>query len=76
LDDDLPAGAAHHQKIVVVDDAIAFCGGQDVTIRRWDTVQHNLGNPVRVDPTGKPCRRRRCARTCETGARALEVWCL
>ena len=54
LDDDLPAGAAHHQKIVVVDDAIAFCGGQDVTIRRWDTVQHSLDNPVRVDPTGKP----------------------
>jgi phospholipase D1/2 len=54
LDDDLPAGAAHHQKIVVVDDAIAFSGGQDVTIRRWDTNQHPLDHPSRVDPIGKP----------------------
>jgi phosphatidylserine/phosphatidylglycerophosphate/cardiolipin synthase-like enzyme/uncharacterized membrane protein YdjX (TVP38/TMEM64 family) len=54
LDDDLPAGAAHHQKIAVIDDAIAFCGGQDVTIRRWDTNQHPLDHESRVDPTGKP----------------------
>ena len=54
LDDDLPAGAAHHQKIVVVDDAVAFSGGQDVTIRRWDTVQHRLDQPGRVDPGGEP----------------------
>jgi phospholipase D1/2 len=54
LDDDLPAGAAHHQKIVVVDDAVAFSGGQDVTIRRWDTVQHPLDHPGRVDPGGEP----------------------
>jgi uncharacterized membrane protein YdjX (TVP38/TMEM64 family)/phosphatidylserine/phosphatidylglycerophosphate/cardiolipin synthase-like enzyme len=54
LDDDLPAGAAHHQKIVVVDDAIAFAGGQDVTIRRWDINQHPLDHPSRVDPTGRP----------------------
>ena len=32
LDEDLPAGASHHQKLVVVDDAVAFCGGLDVTI--------------------------------------------
>jgi phosphatidylserine/phosphatidylglycerophosphate/cardiolipin synthase-like enzyme len=37
LDDHLPVGASHHQKIVVVDDAIAFAGGQDLTIRRWDS---------------------------------------
>ena len=54
LDDDLPAGAAHHQKIVVVDDAVAFSGGQDVTIRRWDTIQHRLDHPGRVDPGGEP----------------------
>lgn len=54
LDDDLPAGAAHHQKIVVVDDAVAFSGGQDVTVRRWDTVQHRLEHPTRVDPGGEP----------------------
>src|SRR3981189_178270 len=43
-DDDLPAGAAHHQKIVVVDDAVAFAGGLDVTIRRWDTTEHRLAD--------------------------------
>jgi phospholipase D1/2 len=51
-DDDLPAGAAHHQKIVVVDDAVAFAGGLDVTIRRWDTAEHRLEDPRRLDPGG------------------------
>jgi phosphatidylserine/phosphatidylglycerophosphate/cardiolipin synthase-like enzyme/uncharacterized membrane protein YdjX (TVP38/TMEM64 family) len=52
LDDDLPVGASHHQKLVVVDDAVAFCGGLDLTIRRWDTPDHRLDDPRRVDPSG------------------------
>jgi phospholipase D1/2 len=35
-----PTGAVHHQKIVVVDDAVAFCGGIDLTLGRWDTSAH------------------------------------
>lgn len=35
-----PVGAVHHQKIVVVDDAAAFCGGIDLTAERWDTSAH------------------------------------
>jgi phosphatidylserine/phosphatidylglycerophosphate/cardiolipin synthase-like enzyme len=35
-----PVGAVHHQKIAVVDDAVAFCGGLDLTIERWDTRAH------------------------------------
>lgn len=35
-----PTGAVHHQKIVVVDDAMAFCGGMDLTLGRWDTSEH------------------------------------
>lgn len=35
-----PVGAVHHQKIVVVDDAVAFCGGIDLTVDRWDTRAH------------------------------------
>lgn len=54
LDDVLPIGASHHQKIVVVDDAVAFCGGLDLTVRRWDTTAHDLRNPRRLDPAGKP----------------------
>jgi phosphatidylserine/phosphatidylglycerophosphate/cardiolipin synthase-like enzyme len=35
-----PTGSVHHQKIVVVDDAAAFCGGVDLTVDRWDTPAH------------------------------------
>jgi len=40
VDGEHPRGAAHHQKILVVDDSIAFCGGSDFTRNRWDTQQH------------------------------------
>jgi phosphatidylserine/phosphatidylglycerophosphate/cardiolipin synthase-like enzyme/uncharacterized membrane protein YdjX (TVP38/TMEM64 family) len=54
LDDDLPLGAAHHQKIVVIDDAVAFSGGLDVTVRRWDTTEHRPDDPRRIDQAGAP----------------------
>lgn len=56
LDDALPLGSAHHQKLVVIDDCVAFSGGLDITQRRWDTSDHELDNPKRVDPSGKPYR--------------------
>ncbi|MGH3641444.1 MAG: phospholipase D-like domain-containing protein [Mycobacterium sp.] len=45
-----PTGAVHHQKIVVVDDAVAFCGGIDLTIGRWDTRAHLPVDPRRHGP--------------------------
>ncbi|OMC25595.1 phospholipase D-like domain-containing protein [Mycobacterium colombiense] len=42
-----PIGSVHHQKIVVVDDAVAFCGGIDLTLERWDTRAHAHDNPHR-----------------------------
>lgn len=54
LDDVLPVGASHHQKLVVIDDALAFSGGLDITIRRWDTPDHRPGDPLRTDPAGIP----------------------
>src|SRR6185503_7061685 len=36
FDDRHPVGGSHHQKIVVVDDQLAFCGGIDLTSHRWD----------------------------------------
>lgn len=56
LDNEVPLGASHHQKIVVVDDALAFSGGLDLTIRRWDRSEHRLDDPLRVDPAGQPYR--------------------
>ena len=41
LDSAHPTGSAQHQKIVVVDDVLAFCGGLDMTARRWDTRDHH-----------------------------------
>jgi phosphatidylserine/phosphatidylglycerophosphate/cardiolipin synthase-like enzyme len=35
-----PAGASHHQKIVVIDDCLAFAGGMDVAGGRWDSPEH------------------------------------
>ncbi len=48
-----PVGAAHHQKIIVVDDEIAFCGGIDMTVDRWDTSDHTDRSRYRREPTGK-----------------------
>ncbi|UWQ21946.1 phospholipase D-like domain-containing protein [Jannaschia sp. W003] len=52
LDSHHPAGACHHQKIVVIDDALAFCGGIDVTTGRWDTRDHTPDDDRRADPDG------------------------
>jgi phosphatidylserine/phosphatidylglycerophosphate/cardiolipin synthase-like enzyme len=54
LDGAHPPGASHHQKIVVIDDSFAFCGGIDMTGARWDTRGHLDGDPKRIDPNGKP----------------------
>jgi phosphatidylserine/phosphatidylglycerophosphate/cardiolipin synthase-like enzyme/uncharacterized membrane protein YdjX (TVP38/TMEM64 family) len=43
-----PISASHHQKVVVVDDAVAFCGGIDLTCRRWDTRAHAADDARRV----------------------------
>ncbi|MGI8706512.1 MAG: phospholipase D-like domain-containing protein [Sphingomicrobium sp.] len=44
-------GASHHQKIVVIDDALAFCGGIDMTASRWDTREHRDRDEHRRGPT-------------------------
>jgi phospholipase D1/2 len=53
LDGNHPIGASHHQKIVVVDDAIAFVGGIDLAKSRWDTPEHRPKDSRRVDPLGR-----------------------
>jgi phosphatidylserine/phosphatidylglycerophosphate/cardiolipin synthase-like enzyme/uncharacterized membrane protein YdjX (TVP38/TMEM64 family) len=48
FDDRHPLGGSHHQKIVVVDDHLAFCGGIDLTGHRWDTSAHRVEEPARM----------------------------
>ena len=48
FDDRVPIGGSHHQKIVVVDDQLAFCGGIDLTGHRWDTSAHRVDEPLRT----------------------------
>ena len=54
LDGAHPPAASHHQKIVVIDEAMAFCGGIDMTQDRWDTREHRHDDPRRLRPNGKP----------------------
>lgn len=53
VDGGLPAGACHHQKIVVIDDALAFCGGSDFCPNRWDTPAHPDEDARRRLPNGR-----------------------
>jgi phosphatidylserine/phosphatidylglycerophosphate/cardiolipin synthase-like enzyme len=50
LDDQVPFGACHHQKVLVVDDRLAFCGGGDISVDRWDTPGHRDDDPRRIMP--------------------------
>jgi phosphatidylserine/phosphatidylglycerophosphate/cardiolipin synthase-like enzyme len=47
LDATVPMGACHHQKMIVVDDDVAFCGGGDIGPNRWDTMEHLDDDPRR-----------------------------
>ena len=53
FDDSHPLAGSHHQKIVVIDDRLAFVGGLDLTTRRWDTPDHPPDDPRRI-AHGKP----------------------
>ncbi|WP_309603497.1 phospholipase D-like domain-containing protein [Sphingomonas sp.] len=54
FDSSHPPGCSHHQKIVVIDDNLAACGGIDISSSRWDTNDHRDDDPRRTGPDGKP----------------------
>ena len=54
LDPHHPPAGSHHQKVVVIDDGLAFCGGIDMTVDRWDTREHRDDEPRRAEPDGTP----------------------
>lgn len=45
----LPPGASHHEKIVVIDDKLAFVGGLDLCAARWDRPDHAVDGTLRCD---------------------------
>lgn len=51
---DVPFGASHHQKLVVIDDRLAFCGGGDFVTNRWDTTGHFHADGRRLLPERRP----------------------
>ncbi len=53
MDNEHPTGASQHQKIVVIDDRVAFSGGIDLTGNRWDTPEHRMDDPRRTHPGGQ-----------------------
>jgi phosphatidylserine/phosphatidylglycerophosphate/cardiolipin synthase-like enzyme/uncharacterized membrane protein YdjX (TVP38/TMEM64 family) len=53
MDSGHPVGASHHQKIVVVDGKLAFCGGLDLSHYRWDTEEHTPDDSRRRTPADK-----------------------
>jgi phosphatidylserine/phosphatidylglycerophosphate/cardiolipin synthase-like enzyme len=52
LDHNHPIYGSQHQKLVCIDDAIAFAGGIDLTIDRWDTRSHIPNDARRTKPDG------------------------
>lgn len=77
LDGAHPTGASQHQKIVVIDDCMAFCGGIDMTEHRWDTRAHRDPEPRRRGAWGRPYKAWHDATTALTGpvAKALGDLC-
>lgn len=53
LDGEHPLRASHHQKLVCIDDQIAFTGGIDLTVKRWDTSAHLPHHHARTMPDGE-----------------------
>jgi len=53
MDDKLPIGASHHQKVVIIDGCLGFAGGIDLAAWRWDENQHEGEDDRREDPNGE-----------------------
>lgn len=49
-----PLGRPNTRRSSVSDGSLAFVGGLDLTIRRWDTSDHRADHASRCDPQGKP----------------------
>lgn len=52
-DSTLPFGAAMHRKMVIIDDSLAFCPNDDISVNRWDDQAHEDRNRFRRLPSGR-----------------------
>lgn len=73
LDSAHPALSAHHMKLLVIDDRVAFCGGIDMTVGRWDTRDHAEKSPSRRSPMGFAQGPWHDATTCLSGPAAAAL---
>jgi len=73
LDGAHPVGGSQHQKILVLDEQLAFCGGIDMTAERWDTRGHADDEPRRARPNGAPEQPWHDATTALTGPAAAAL---
>lgn len=73
MDGKHPMGGSQHQKLVVIDDRLAFVGGLDLTRSRWDTTAHAPDEPLRVDANGTRYQPFHDVHTMFDGAAAREI---
>lgn len=73
LDSAHPSLSAHHMKLLVIDDKIAFCGGIDMTVGRWDTRDHLDNDKRRRSPMGFAQGPWHDATTCISGPAAATI---
>nr|AGU11158.1 Phospholipase D Active site motif [uncultured organism] len=73
LDSAHPPLSAHHMKLLVIDDEVAFCGGIDMTVGRWDTSEHLEKDKRRRSPLGFAQEPWHDATTCFSGRAAAAL---
>jgi phosphatidylserine/phosphatidylglycerophosphate/cardiolipin synthase-like enzyme len=73
LDGAHPSLSAHHMKLLVIDDKVAFCGGIDMTVGRWDTRDHLDNDKRRRSPMGFSQGPWHDATTCLSGSAAATL---
>jgi phosphatidylserine/phosphatidylglycerophosphate/cardiolipin synthase-like enzyme len=73
LDGAHPAISSHHMKLLVIDDEVAFCGGIDMTVGRWDTREHREKERLRRSPMGFAQGPWHDATTCLSGEAAKAI---
>jgi len=46
--------SGHHEKLIIIDKKIAFCGRIDLSFGKWDTSEHTFSNPLRNTDQDEP----------------------